>query len=151
MYYKKRYPFIGAVEKLPKETEEDFYMYWSYSHINFDNSRKLSEKSLHKALNISSRLDKEKNEKGLFKKCKYGSIGNVVCLEKEEFREFIDLIEVEKEKSELKNIFNFLEKKNLFKGNWIVLNVKEYGELYYCDDDEEEEEDEENSNLGCKC
>lgn len=111
MYYQKRHAFIGIVEKLPGETEEDFYMYWSYSHINFNDSIKLSEKSFKKALELMCKLDREKLEKGLFKKCKYEMIGNVVCLEKKEFEEFIDLIEVEKEKATLKNVFNFFRKK----------------------------------------
>lgn len=141
MYYQKRHAFIGIVEKLTGETEEDFYMYWSYSHINFSDSIKLSEKSFKSALELMCKLDREKIKKGLFKKCKYEMIGNVVCLEKEEFKEFIDLIEVEKEKATLKNIFNFLEERNLFKSNWIVLHIKEHGEYYYCDDyfDDEEE------------
>lgn len=142
MYYQKRHAFIGIVEKLPGEIEEDFYMYWSYSHINFNDSIKLSEKSFKSALELMCKLDREKIKKGLFKKCKHKMIGNVVCLEKEEFKEFIDLIEVEKEKATLKNIFNFLEEKNLFESNWIVLHIKEHGEYYYCDDycDDEEEE-----------
>lgn len=138
MYYQARYAFIGIVDKLPAETEEDFYMYWSYNHINFSDAMKLSKESFASALRLMCKLDREKLEKGLFKKCKNKMIGNVVCLEKEEFKELIDSIEVVKEKATLKNIFNFLEERNLFESNWIVLNIKGHGEFYYCDEEEEE-------------
>lgn len=138
MKFQFSYPFVQFVEKLPGETEQDFYMSWSYERVAFRTPVRLSAKSVKPALKIIHKLDKEKLASGLFEKCKNKGIGNVVCLNEDEFKEFIQSIKEDlKDRVKMQYLFDMAMKINMFEKFWLVLYMKEDGEYF-----ERSEEDE---------
>lgn len=41
MLFQLSYPFLEFIEKMPGETEQDFYMYWSWGRVKMIRSEEL--------------------------------------------------------------------------------------------------------------
>lgn len=145
MLFQLSYPFLEFIEKMPGETEQDFYMYWSWGRVKNDKERRvrLSRKSIQPVISTIHRLERKKLSEGLYLKCKYpnAALGEAVCLNKDDFKELVNMIDDKEDKKELINLFGFSASElNLFKNHWFVLYLEDDGEFFEHSREDEEED-----------
>lgn len=145
MLFQLSYPFLEFIEKMPGETEQDFYMYWSWGRVKNDKERRvrLSRKSIQPVISTIHRLERKKVSEGLYLKCQFSDspLGEAVCLSKDDFKELVNMIDDKEDKKKLINLFGFSASElNLFKNNWFVLYLEDDGEFFEHSREDEEED-----------